>query len=217
MGIVTCGIPAEIALELARLGNATAFVETGTYLGGTTRWAAQHFASVYTIERAEVLYAQQSGELSKLAGVRPLLGDSRTVLPRVVAGLGGQKAMFWLDGHWSGGHTAGADAECPILDELSALANRDGDIILIDDARLFLCAPPKPHRPSEWPTICDIVDALRAFRSRPCVQIVDDVIFAVPDRDPLKGHLIRYAQQRADLFWQTVAALQRGETPKRGC
>ncbi len=42
-----------------------------------------------------------------LANVEFVLGDSREVLPRIVAGLG-EPVMFWLDGHYSGDDTAGS-------------------------------------------------------------------------------------------------------------
>src|SRR4029450_3792873 len=144
MGIITPGIPVEITLELARINGSHVFVETGTYQGETTKWASQHFKDVYTIERAEALFREFGAPLSQLKGVRTSLGDSRHVLPLVLEEVGQNSCVVWLDGHWSGGHTAGSGDECPLLDELSALAKRKSDIILIDDARLFLSAPPEP-------------------------------------------------------------------------
>jgi hypothetical protein len=157
MGLVSMGVPEKIALELAALNDSTVFVETGTFHGETTRWAASHFPVVHTIERSESLHAMHSGALSRLKGVTPHLGDSRDVLPNVVAEIGDRRAVHWLDGHWSGGETAGEGDECPVLAELACLSPRTDDIILIDDARLFLCAPPPPLDPSQWPTIGDIV------------------------------------------------------------
>src|SRR5262245_10604776 len=113
-------------------------------MGGTTRWAASHFRTVHTIERDEALYKQYAGELSELPGVVPHLGDCRQVLPHILSTLSTKRAMFWLDGHWAGEHTAGKDDQCPIVDELNCLAERRDDIILIDDARLFLSKPPAP-------------------------------------------------------------------------
>lgn len=217
MGLVTVGPPGEIVLELARLGNAAAFVETGTFQGRTTLWASKHFDAVFTIERSEDLFALHEEGLRQLRGVRPLLGHSREVLPTVVAELGDRNALFWLDGHWSGEGTAGADDECPLLEELACLSQRGRDIILIDDARLFLCAPPRPYQPSAWPNIADIVDALSGSRGRRFVQIVDDVIFCVPEENPqLKNRLVEYAQDRADALWRDFMALQRNAPRKRG-
>jgi hypothetical protein len=209
MGIVTAGIPEEIVIDLARLTDARVFVETGTYQGATARWAAERFSAVHTVERARTLYDAHSCVLRQIRGISPYLGDSREVLPTIVASLGNQRAVFWLDGHWSGGETAGEHDECPVLDELACLSGRAGDIILIDDARLFLCAPPLPHKASQWPTIVEIVRTLGTFVSQPFVQIVDDVVFIVPNEAPARSHLVAYAQRRAGQFWQKFADLHR--------
>ena len=210
MGVVQQGIPAEITVELARLCGATTFVETGTHRGKTTKWAAEHFTSVHTIERAESLYDQYSDELSQIEGVTPHLGDSRTLLPRIMEQVGDQPALLWLDGHWSGGVTAGEGDECPLPDELACLAERPDDLILIDDARFFLCAPPQPHQPSQWPTISEVVFALPEGGKRHFVQIVDDVIFAVPKQEALIQCLVDYAQQRSNSFWDHFSRHQKG-------
>ncbi len=217
MGIVTMGIPQQIVIELARLNGSTTFVETGTFHGDTTRWASSCFEIVHTIERAENLYNLHSKELARIKGVNPHLGDSRDVLPQIVEVIHGQKAVFWLDGHWSGGDTAGESDECPLLDELACLSNRAEDIILIDDARLFLCAPPLPHNPSQWATISDILDILSQSAKKSFVQIIDDVIFIVPNEDAVRNHLVSYAQRRSNDFWGEFGKLQRSKlsTKKR--
>jgi hypothetical protein len=201
MGIVTMGVPQEITVELARLRGATVFVETGTFHGGTTRWASRHFDIVHTIERAEKLYHMHSNELSRIKGVTPHFGDSRNILPKIVRDIPDQRAVFWLDGHWSGGETAGEDDECPLLEELACLSSRTEDIFLIDDARLFLGAPPLPYNPSQWPTISNIINVLPTSAKKQFVQIVDDVIFIVPSEDALRNCLVEYAQNRANDFW----------------
>lgn len=197
MGTANLGIPQAIALELAQLNGSTVFVETGTFKGNTTRWAAGIFEAVHTIERSEILYELHSDELAAIGNVTPHLGDSREILPKIIGGLGGKRALYWLDGHWSGGQTAGELDECPLLGELTCLRDRTEDIILIDDARFFLCAPPVPHNPSQWPTISDVIDALPDLAGGRFVQIVDDVIFIIPNDDDLKSCLINYAQKRS--------------------
>lgn len=213
MGIESTGPPKEIVAALAQLNHCTVFVETGTFQGGTTRWASDIFETVHTIERSESIYNLHSPELAQIQGVTPHLGDSREILPRIVEELGTQRAVYWLDGHWSGGETAGENDECPILDELASLSNRSEDIILIDDARLFLCAPPLPHDPAQWATISDIVNALPASGKDSFVQIVDDVIFIVPNDESLKNLLIQYAQERTVDFWKNFSKIQQGHNP----
>lgn len=194
MGIVNHGIPREIVVQLAHLADATTFVETGTFQGNTTRWAAEIFESVHTIELAKVLYDSYHEDLEKIPGVKPHFGDSAEVMPEIVRTLGGEAALFWLDGHWSGGDTAGEEQECPIMDELLCLKDRHQDLILIDDARLFLCAPPLPHKAEQWPTIADIS---LVFGHERFLQVIDDVIFIVPRQQEMKELLIGYAQAQA--------------------
>jgi hypothetical protein len=205
MGLVTIGPPEEIVLELAKGNEIEIFIETGTFRGGTTRWAAKHFKFVYTIERSKTLYNLYNKELSLIPGVKPLYGDSRDVLPQILKEIGNQKCVFWLDGHWSGGETAGEDDECPLMDELKIISGRDNDIILIDDARLFLSAPPPFHNPAAWPTISEIIYAFSASGNKPFVQVIDDVIFSIPDSEKLKKLMINYSQKRAIPFWHKLA------------
>lgn len=202
MGMINFGIPEKIVLDLCAAHNVTVFVETGTYQGATARWASQHFEQVHTIERSESLFEAHCMELSALHGVTPHCGDSRDILPNIISELGHRRALFWLDSHWFGGETSGEDDQCPLLGELACLADRSQDIILIDDARLFLAAPPMPHQPSQWPTIADVILTLSYGIKRPYVQIADDVIFVVPDVQSLKPLLTAYAKRRSNLFWQ---------------
>lgn len=212
MGIVFNGIPHALALELAQINRSAVFVETGTYEGRTARWAAEHFGFVFTIERSPALHARAAQALAGMKHVEPLCGDTRALLKPIVEGLHALRAIHWLDAHWSGGSTAGEDAECPLLDELQVLAGRHDDIILIDDARLFLSAPPQPHRPEAWPSIVDIARVACPDKRRH-LQIVDDVIVIVPNRPELVGALTAYAQQRATAFWQAFGQMQQRGLP----
>lgn len=210
MGIVHPGIPQGIVQDLAQAAGCRVFVESGTFTGATSRWAAQHFDFVFTMERHEPLFRQHGEALKALGNVQPLNGDSRALLPVIAKGLMEFHALYWLDAHWSGEGTAGAEDECPLLDELTALAHREHDVILIDDARLFLCAPPKPHNPLAWPGIAEVVQALGPRRH---VQVIDDVIYAVPNEPLLVRLLTDYAQQRSTAFWQTYVDVSRQAEP----
>ena len=203
MGIVAPGFPASIVLELTRIHPIGFFVETGTFKGETTLWAATHFDHVHTIELSPALFERNTQTFSRVSNITPHLGDSRSKLPVVLDTMGEQPGLFWLDGHWSSGVTAGAEDECPLLDELALLAHRSEDLILIDDARFFLGAPPAPHDPACWPTLADIVHALPRQGGESFVQIIDDVIFVVPRKLALIEALIGYARQRPRA-WQAT-------------
>ncbi len=72
--------------------------------------------------------------------------------------------------------------------------------ILVDDARLFECPPPRPHDRDDWPTIDTVIDAVRQDEVPRYVAIVEDVIAAVPvaATDVLAG----YAQDVSTRTWE---------------
>ena len=208
MGLLTFGPPPDIVFELANITGSKIFIETGTFKGNTTRWASVNFESVFTVERSSALHDEHKESLLELGNVKPILGDTRKALPDILRGLD-ENATIWLDAHWCAQGSAGESDECPLLEELDCLVNRSEDIILIDDARLFLAAPPLPHKASEWPTILDIMEVVSSFVKKPFVQIVDDVIFIVPDENEIKNALLSYSQNRSQEFWSMMAKLNR--------
>jgi hypothetical protein len=180
MGNVTKGLPLGLCRVLREIADVDCLVETGTNLGDTAEWAAAHFARVVTIEAFAPLYQRASARLATFANVETRFGTSQNCLPEVVASLKAP-ALFWLDAHWSGEGTAGADNECPLITEIHAIDNGPHQhIILIDDARLFMQPPPRPHDASGWPTIGETLDALRKSNADSFVCIIDDVIVRVP-------------------------------------
>jgi hypothetical protein len=201
------GFPKEIVKTFAEVNDYEVFVETGTYLGQTSVWASTVFKKVFTIEKSEDLFYKSKKLFASISNIEPLLGDSATVLNNVLDQINSKKVIFWLDGHWSGDNTAGQEEECPLLGELAALKHRTDDIILIDDARLFLSTPPKPHNPDHWPHIGEIVYSLPYTNQNYNLQIIDDVIFIIPkSATKSQALLTNYAQREADLIWQRYLA-----------
>jgi hypothetical protein len=175
------GVPTELARELRKALGLVRAVETGTYRGGGTRALAALFPEVVTVELSSELHAAAAAELQDVGGVIALHGDSSALLPGLVAS--DVPTLWFLDGHWSGGPTAGEGAECPVLDEVAALsAGSPDDCVLIDDARLFAAPPPPPHDPSQWPGLVDVFDALRAAHPGHHVTMLADLVIAVPRR-----------------------------------
>jgi hypothetical protein len=195
-------VPIELAAELrARLGLERA-VETGTYRGGGARLLAGVFPVVTTIELSDELHRQAREDLAELPAIEVVKGDSRTIIPRLLEDA--VPTLFWLDGHWSGGPTAGRDDECPVLEEIAAIGRgTERDCVLVDDARLFVASPPPPHDPSQWPTLLDVFDALRAIRPSAHVTVVKDAIIAVPEE----------AKPEVDRYARSVLASAADDTP----
>lgn len=204
MGALRMGPPHDLILLLRDAFGCEVFIEAGTYRGDTAAWAAGEFARVVTVERAAAIHQQAIEAHGDLANVRFMLGDSRDALREVVPGLE-RPAMLWLDSHWSGGLTYGAGDECPLLAELAVIAQAPVEhVVLIDDARLFLSPPPRPHDPAQWPSIDEVVDALRGGGKRPAVAVIEDVICCVPAA--VKELLVGYCQDVATRAWEATSA-----------
>jgi hypothetical protein len=113
------------------------FVETGTYLGETTKVASSIFETVHTIEIAPHFYNNAKTIFSR-TNVNCHLGDSFIVLKDICPTLD-RPTCFWLDGHWSAGNTGKGLKNVPLYEELEVIMNLCSQkcVILIDDCRLF--------------------------------------------------------------------------------
>jgi hypothetical protein len=179
MGIIHPSIPFDMAKRLKDRFGLSAFIETGTYLGKTSSWAADHFEHVWTVEAYRPLY-EQAVEKFKGQNINVIFGNSGEALRGIVQKLSGP-SLFWLDAHYSGGGTAGESYECPLLEEIAAIdASTHEHFVLIDDARMFMAPPPRPHQIEEWPDIRTVIDALHLRRPHDYIMIYEDVIYRIP-------------------------------------
>jgi hypothetical protein len=150
-------------------------IETGTYLGDTLYALSGNFEELYSIELSEHFYALAKKRFRNMPQVHLLRGDSSEVLKEVVPALKAQ-AIFWLDGHYSGGLTAKGEKECPVFEELTAIFSSPFEhLVFIDDARLFVGE-------NDYPTI----EALRHFvsfrRASYSFSVENDCIRLLPTR-----------------------------------
>lgn len=170
-------VPIGLARDLKRRLRLRQGVETGTYTGRGARLLSDVFASVTTIERSEDLAREAAAALLH-EPIRVVQGDSREVLRP-----SREPTFYFLDGHWSGGRTAGEGDECPVLGELDAIAGGSADdCIVIDDARLFVQPPPPPHDPTQWPRLDDVERRLAHHWPGHVVVVAHDQIVAAPER-----------------------------------
>ncbi|GAC1327495.1 MAG: hypothetical protein NVSMB17_01570 [Candidatus Dormibacteria bacterium] len=160
-------------LRCGRHYGLRTLVETGTYLGDMT-WSAQpHFDQVFSIELDPALAARAAALFARNPKVQILAGDSAILLPGLLAGLD-HPALFWLDAHFSGGITAGADQASPILTEISqVLAHHDRHVVLVDDARLF-------DGTDGYPTIARMEQVVAAAPSNRVLTRRGDLLLVAP-------------------------------------
>jgi hypothetical protein len=178
MGIIDFSIPKDIVQKIFQHKTIDNFIETGTYKGDSSFWAADFFKNVYTIEIDQEISKLTSERKDCPENIKFIVGDSREILAEVVKELRGN-SFFWLDGHWCSG-AGGKNNECPVLDEIRAIREISDPIIFIDDARCFLGPLPFPHKASDWPTIDEIFALLKHTFPHNLTTIQDDVIMCVP-------------------------------------
>lgn len=178
MGIISFSIPKEIVKEITNKVNIQNFIETGTFMGATSFWAASYFKNVYTIEIDEDISKKTASNPKSPSNVNFIVGDSKYALKELMTTVKG-RSFFWLDGHWCMG-AGGKDAECPLIDELEAIKSSENPIIFIDDARCFLGPMPLPHNSEDWPFIDEIFAKLKELFPNHFTTIQDDVIMCVP-------------------------------------
>ncbi|MFA6541717.1 MAG: hypothetical protein WCT99_08955 [Bacteroidota bacterium] len=123
--------------EYRRRYSCTTLVETGTYLGEMVRAQLNYFKKIISIELSSELFHHAKNNFAGRRHIDLRNGDSGEMLKTIVPALN-EPALFWLDGHYSGGNTAKGNVGTPILSELETIFQSGlPHVILIDDARLF--------------------------------------------------------------------------------
>jgi hypothetical protein len=118
------------------------WVETGTYLGDTTKYLATNFQQnkVITLEPDERIYRFTAYRLRKFKNVEFINGSSELEFDNVLSKLQGS-VNFWLDGHFSGDITFKGNLLSPVIKELEIIQKHITKVkkvcVLIDDVRDF--------------------------------------------------------------------------------
>jgi len=113
-------------------------VETGSYYGDMIESMRTRFDKIFSIELSRDLYDHCKKRFSKYNNIFLYNGNSADVLNNIIYNIN-IPTLFWLDGHYSGGVTAKAEKETPIIEELACILKSGIKeyVILIDDARCF--------------------------------------------------------------------------------
>jgi hypothetical protein len=179
MGAVHATPLAELTLALQKQFDIENFVETGTYMGQASGWAAGHFKQVWTIEIREDFQREAKQRTGEPVNVRFLLGNSGERLKEVCGELG-STAIFWLDAHAGAGFFGDHD-DCPLIDEIDIITSGPTQhFLLIDDARAFYAPPPPPFDYRKWPALDDVMAHLQAHHHYHVVLLVDCLICVPP-------------------------------------
>ena len=184
MGAITFSLDEKLAAFLARELPIQLFVETGAFHGDSLEIARRHFSDCRSVEMSPELYEQARARFATHPNVKLHLSDSPTFLGAQREEFAARPTLFWLDAHWcQAGQTSGRLSQSPLLGELAAIRSLHSDsVILIDDARLYLCAPPLPHNCADWPDFQSVLTELLSLSSRHRLMVCNDVIIFFPAR-----------------------------------
>ena len=166
------------SIKLATISNSVSvprphvFVETGTYYGDTVEAVKHLYDSIISIEVDATLYSKACERFAADANVRIVHGDCVGEMPSILAGLRG-RAVFWLDGHYSGGVTGKGVVDDPILISLEQIAAHPvkEHVIFIDDARTFDGREGRPD-------ISDVFNYIKKIDERYIIRVQNDIIIA---------------------------------------
>lgn len=159
--------------KYAEENNLSVLVETGTYLGDMIFAMQDHFKQIFSIELSPLFYQKAVARFKNFKKIKIFEGDSGKVLKELVPTLK-TPALFWLDGHYSGGQTAKGDKECPVFEELQNILNSTVDhTIIIDDARLFVGK-------NDYPAVKDLKGFVLRLKPKSRFTLQNDAIIITP-------------------------------------
>lgn len=184
MGAIHFSLDLQLVQALQSVLPLQVFIETGTFKGDTVALIRSCFSEIHTIELSAEYHRKAVERFAGDSGVRVHQGDSGDVLETLRPVYAGQAALFWLDAHWCVAEdTAGKSSQSPLLRELAAIGRLHPDsVVLIDDARLYVCAPGAPQDMAQWPDLADVLGALAGLSEEHDVAVCNDVLMFYPRR-----------------------------------
>lgn len=162
----------SVIKELAKKFGIEEIVETGTFKGDMIEALKKRFKKLSSIELSEFYYKNALVKFKKDKHVNIIWGDSGREIKKMLKTLK-NPVLFWLDGHFSGGKTAKAKVNTPVLQELESILKHKvkNHIILIDDARLF-------NGKDDYPKMSHIKKMIKGMNYQ--LNVKDDIIRITP-------------------------------------
>lgn len=162
----------SVIKKLAKEFDIEILIETGTYKGDMIEALKKRFKKLTSIELSEFYFKNATKKFSKDGHIKIIHGDSGKEIKKLLKTLK-KPALFWLDGHFSGGKTAKTKVNTPVMEELKAIFNHslDSHVVLVDDARLF-------NGKEDYPKVNEIRKLLKGIGYQLVVK--DDIIRITP-------------------------------------
>jgi hypothetical protein len=190
MGAIHFSIDLRLAELFKRNLGIDNFVETGTFEGNTIELVRPVFGKIHSVELSPHYFTKAQDRFREVPAVHLAQGPSPAFLSSHREEFVAEPILFWLDAHWcAADQTGGENAQSPLLEELNAIGElHPSSVVLIDDARLYLCPPSRPHRSADWPDFHDVTQRLLRLSANHRLMVLNDVILFYPEsaRAPLK-------------------------------
>jgi len=208
MGAISFSIDVDLVAFLARLLPFEIFVETGTFEGESIDRIKPYFNRFYSVELSEHYWHLSKKRFENDPLVTVINGHAPVFLKELMPELKEKSVLFWLDSHWCDAKaTGGETSQCALLEELNAIDFLGNDsVVLIDDARLFLCPPGVPHDYIQWPDLNAVIRTLQQKSNTHELMVMNDVMVYFPSR--LKDRVRSYGHEHG-VDWLTIADMYR--------
>lgn len=159
-----------VAIRRHASASRRVFVESGTFFGDMLKAVRPDFDRLFSIELSPRLARRAQRRFAADGAVTILSGDSGVLLGPLLRSVRAP-AVVWLDGHYSGWLTARGDTDTPVRHEVEAAldSGTPGDVLLIDDARLFGAHP-------AYPSVEEIASLVRSHRPGWRLRLEDDIL-----------------------------------------
>lgn len=131
-------IKQQVLCNYAKEYETNVFVETGTFYGDMVEGMRHVVKTIHSVELSRDLYERAVYRFRNDPHIHLVHGDSGEVLDRIVRELH-ESALFWLDGHYSGGITARGQSNTPVVQELESVLRfpEYRHVVVIDDVHCF--------------------------------------------------------------------------------
>ena len=158
------------------------FIETGTYKGKMVYAVMPYMKEIYSIELDQTYFEKAKRRFAGYQNIHIIQGQSDEILPKILNDIK-KPCLFWLDAHWSGGSTAIAETQTPIVHEMQCILEHPRaaeHVILIDDARCFTGE-------SDYPTLEGLESFIRNFYPDWVFEVKDDIVRTHSDTRRIDG------------------------------
>ncbi|MBU1222364.1 MAG: hypothetical protein KKA22_04305 [Gammaproteobacteria bacterium] len=166
-------IKQKAILKNANRYNTRIMVETGTLLGDMVEAMKNHFTQIYSIEISPELARKAQQRFANDSHISIIENDSSVALKSLMPEIR-EPALFWLDGHYSGGNTGKGEKDTPIMEELATIYASDiPHVVLIDDARCF-------GAEKDYPSLDKLSAYIKSLRPNASISVTNDCIVVAP-------------------------------------